>query len=416
MRIGLQTWGTDGDFFPFLALAVGLKDAGHEVSLAYTSIDGKDYSDHPLAKGIELIKADGGILAQKNINPYAIAAKPGSFKEYSKLLETYFDPFVDVMFEASEVLCSQSDLVIGHAVCHTLLTASEKHDCPRVSLVLTPLVVRSKYVSPVGIGLGPVLNSFLWSVGGYVATQTWFKKANTLRKAQSLAPIQSLQKELFTSDYLTIVAASSTLTERPKDWRSNIQMTGFLNLPSSELEWNMPNDLRAFIDEGEPPIYMTFGSCMQFDLQRSTQLLIEAAKTSGKRAIIQSDWSELGLDENPNIFRIEKAPHQTIFPHCSVIVHHGGAGTTQAALLSEKPSIVVAHGFDQPYSGKQLQLAQAGGNVFQRHKVTAKELADEIAVISNSSAIRQKASDIGARMKLENGVANAVQLILNLTI
>ena len=172
MRIGLQTWGTDGDFFPFLALAVGLKDAGHEVSLAYTSIDGKDYSDHPLAKGIELMKADGGIPIKKNVNPYAIAAKPGSFKEYSKLLETYFDPFVDAMFEASETLCSQSDLVIGHAVCHTLLTASEKHGCPRVSLVLTPLVVRSKFVSPVGMDLGPVLNSFLWSVGGYVATQT----------------------------------------------------------------------------------------------------------------------------------------------------------------------------------------------------------------------------------------------------
>jgi hypothetical protein len=31
MKIGLQTWGTDGDFMPFLALAIGLKKAGYNL-------------------------------------------------------------------------------------------------------------------------------------------------------------------------------------------------------------------------------------------------------------------------------------------------------------------------------------------------------------------------------------------------
>jgi sterol 3beta-glucosyltransferase len=42
--VGIQTWGSDGDIRPFVALANGLARAGHQVTLAVTSIDGKDYS------------------------------------------------------------------------------------------------------------------------------------------------------------------------------------------------------------------------------------------------------------------------------------------------------------------------------------------------------------------------------------
>ncbi len=416
MKIGLQTWGTDGDFFPFLALAIGLKEAGHEVILAYTSIDGKDYSNHPQAIGIDLIKADGGISAPIGVNPYAIAAKPGSFKEYSKLLSLYFDPFTEAMYSASRKLCQENDLVIGHAVCHTLLTASQKLNCPRVSLVLTPLVVRSKYVSPIGVNLGPFLNSFLWWIGGMVATASWFKTAKAIRKREGLTPITSLQEELFTSNLLTVIASSETLTQKPKDWAANIHMTGFLNLENLNSDWKMPPDLKEFIQNGDPPIYMTFGSCLQFDAQDSTQLLLEAAKLSGKRAIIQTSITNEELEQNPNVYILNSIPHSEVFPLCSLIVQHGGAGTTQAALLAGKPSIVVAHGFDQPYWGQQLQEAKVGGKVFQRAKITVDELAEEIKHVLASNLISKNASDIGAQMKTENGVEKAVQLISNLSI
>jgi hypothetical protein len=110
MRIGLQTWGTDGDFMPFLALSIGLKQAGHQVTLAYTSVDGKSYSSLSETHGIELIEANGGISARTDVNPYAIAAKPGSFREYSTLLKLYFDPFAEAMYSASEKLCRENDL------------------------------------------------------------------------------------------------------------------------------------------------------------------------------------------------------------------------------------------------------------------------------------------------------------------
>ena len=48
MRIGLQTWGSEGDIRPFVALADGLNEAGHEVTLVITSVEHKDYAHWPI--------------------------------------------------------------------------------------------------------------------------------------------------------------------------------------------------------------------------------------------------------------------------------------------------------------------------------------------------------------------------------
>lgn len=415
MKIGLQTWGTDGDFMPFLALAIGLREAGHEVSLAYTSVDGKDYSNRKDITGIKLIQADGGVKPNHELNPYALTTKPGSFAEYSKLLEMYFEPYTEAMYSASEQLCTENDLVIGHAACITLQLASEKHDCPRVSLVLTPLVVQSKFVSPIGKDLGAFLNSMMWKVGDLISSKVWFKKALAIRKQEGMQTIKSLQKQVFTSETSTIIAASESLIQVQSDWDESVKVTGFLNIPPASAAWKMPENLKVFLDAGEPPIYMTFGSCMQYDLENSTKLLVKAAKLSDKRVIIQSDWSNLSIDLNPNIYPISKAPHSEIFPHCSLIVHHGGAGTTQSALLAGKPSVIVPHGFDQPYWGKLLYDQGLAAIPIPKTSLTAHNLAGEMKWVATADHLKQKASDIGSRMEKENGVAKAVQLINDLT-
>lgn len=411
MRIGLQTWGTDGDFMPFLALAIGLKDSGHEVTLAYTSVDGKDYSDRQDVAGIKLIRANGNVAMQSDFNPYAIDARPGSFKEYSTLLKHYFEPFTEAMYDASEQLCTENELVIGHAACHTLLTASQKHGVKWISLVLVPLMVESKHVSPLGNNLGTFINSMMWRIGDKVSTKLWFKQGQAIRKREGLPPIKSLQKELFTSDVLTLVAASETIAPRQPDWNEKIQVTGFLDLPMAQSTWEMPEDLKAFLAAGEPPVFMTFGSCTQFDIDGATELMMKAAKISGKRTIVQSDWSRVPQPTDPNVFCIGRVPHAEVFPYCSLIVHHGGAGTTQAALLAGKPSVVVAHGFDQPYWAQQLAKLGVGGRPLNRSSVTPQQLSAEIRSVAAKPEMVFNAQNLGMVMNAENGVRRAISLL-----
>lgn len=414
MKIGLQTWGTDGDFFPFLALANGLKNAGNEVTLAYTSIDGKDYSNHPNAARIKLIRANGNASVEKAANPYALSTKPGSFQEYTKLLETYFDPFTESMYEASKELCKKNDLVIGHTVCHTLLTAGQKYNTPRVSLVLTPIVVRSKYTSPIGVNLGSTLHSLLWNIGGKFSTKTWFKRAKAIRKQEGLPPIQSLQKELFTSDFLTLVASSPEISRPQSDWTETTKMCGFLNLESNSKTESISEELKLFIDSGEPPVYMTFGSCMQYDEHASTSLLFEAAQKLNRRVIIQSNYPIPEIESHSTIFQVSRTPHLLVFPKCAAIVHHGGAGTTQAALLAGKPSVVVPHGFDQLYWAKQLESIGAAGKPILRQKLSSDKLVNELVKLLSNTFAAENASRIGKKMQKENGVAKAVEIISKL--
>jgi len=406
MKIGLQTWGTDGDVMPFLALAIGLRDAGHEVSLGYTSVDGRSYAARTDLQGIRLLEAKGA-NDLPNSNPYAIQAKAGSYSEYSQLLQRYFEPFTETMYAASEQLCAENELVIGHAACYTLHTASQKHSVPRISLVLVPLMLRSQHISPLGNNLGTFVNSMMWSIGDRVSTHSWFKNGKAIRQREGMQSILSLQKEVFRSDVMTIVAASEAVVPRQPDWATNIYVTSFLNMPESSNDAAIPYELQQFLQAGKAPIYMTFGSCMPFDLENSTQLLIDAARLSRRRVIIQSEWSKMEKPTDEDIYCVERMPHSTIFSRCSLIVHHGGAGTTQAALLARKPSVVVAHGFDQPYWGKQLERIGACSKTLLRHSVTARTLADAICQDVNSEA----AERIGARMRQENGVANAVKLI-----
>jgi UDP:flavonoid glycosyltransferase YjiC (YdhE family) len=43
MKIGIQTWGSNGDVRPMLALADGLQKAGHQVTLVVTPVDNQSY-------------------------------------------------------------------------------------------------------------------------------------------------------------------------------------------------------------------------------------------------------------------------------------------------------------------------------------------------------------------------------------
>jgi sterol 3beta-glucosyltransferase len=412
MKIGLQTWGSDGDILPFMALADGLSSAGHEVTVAYTSVDNKDYSQMGKAMNIKLIKAVENFEIETDGAIYDIMKTYDLLKELRLMLEMYFDPVVEEMYEASKTLCIKNDIVIGHVINHTLVTAAEKYNCPRVSLAFFPIAIPTKYVSPIGVSMGKWLNSLIWSFGDYIAGKKLFQSARELREKEGLPPIKSLQKELYTSEELTLLATSRELCQRQPDWGDNIEICGPLKPPKNDAQSEIPKDLHTFLDAGVPPVYITFGSCTQFDLENTTRLFIEAAKLSGNRAIIQSEWDKLSLNnDDPNIYKVNKIPHDQIFPHCSMIVHHGGAGTTQSALIAGKPSLVVAHAFDQPFWGKQLQRLGVAGKPLHRRSVTADKIARGIKKILSSPKILENSKSMGQTMKKENGVSRAIEAI-----
>jgi UDP:flavonoid glycosyltransferase YjiC (YdhE family) len=136
---------------------------------------------------------------------------------------------------------------------------------------------------------------------------------------------------------------SPTLLPKPKDWGSNISVSGFYFLPTTST-FQPPANLMDFIKAGEPPIYIGFGSIVVGNPEAMTNMVLEAIQIAGVRALMSKGWGGLGSNNiklPDNIFLLGNVPHSWLFDHVSAVVHHGGAGTTAAGLAAGKPTVVV---------------------------------------------------------------------------
>ena len=103
--------------------------------------------------------------------------------------------------------------------------------------------------------------------------------------------------------------------------------------------------LGAWLASGPAPIYIGFGSIVIDDPVALTNTLKAAIDITGVRAIISKGWSKLGgdieEDNDSNIFYLGDCPHEWLFQQVSVVIHHGGAGTTACGILNGKPTLIV---------------------------------------------------------------------------
>jgi len=118
-------------------------------------------------------------------------------------------------------------------------------------------------------------------------------------------------------------------------------------------------ELEAFLDAGEPPIYLGFGSISApADL---SQVMIQSARALGRRAILLRGWADLSLvDNEPDCIAIGEVNHQSLFKRVAAVVHHGGAGTTHAAARGGVPQVVIPQHYDQYYWADRVQQLGIG--------------------------------------------------------
>ena len=176
--------------------------------------------------------------------------------------------------------------------------------------------------------------------------------------------------------------------------------------------WQPPQELAAFLANGTPPVYVGFGSMSSRNPQRLTHIVIDAIKQTGIRAILATGWGGLIASDLPDsIHIIKQVPHHWLFPKCSAVVHHGGAGTTAAGLRAGRPTVICPFAFDQPYWGQRVFDLGVGSKPLRQSKLTATKLANAIVQVTQDASIRQNAQRLGERLQNEDGPGNAVTVI-----
>lgn len=413
MRIALATWGSAGDVRPLIALAAGFKRVGHEPTLLVTSVDDTDYRPLCSALGVPLRL----VPERTAIDLPALLAQSDGLRHQLRLLRNLFEAgylrFADDVFKAARELCADSDVAIGHFMALPLHAAAKLAAVPYVSVILWPGLVPTATRPPTGVpNLGRVLNRASWASLRWVFDHLLRTRVNQLWSGWGLPPIEHVIDDVMFSDLLTLLAASPTLQPAATDWPPHCSPCGELALPATGTAWNMPDRLRAFLAAGPAPVLMTLGSSQRLDPEHTADLLIAAARLAGGRALLQLSSAHHPVDSvDGDLYFLGPAPHAELLPRCAALVHHGGAGTSHAALRAGLPSVVVTFAAEQWAWGLALQRLGAALEPLSFRRTNAAQLAQRLQQTLAAPELRQAAAAAAARMRREDGVASAVQQV-----
>jgi sterol 3beta-glucosyltransferase len=416
MRIGIQTWGSEGDIRPFIALGHALTQRGHAVELLYTEISDRRYEHVAAALGFPARAVASPVIAGREREYEVGLAAIGARDQLSQgrvIFRELLEPVAEPIYQAALDLCSRSELLIHHFILHPARAAAEQTGTPQATVAFAHMLAPSRFVQPSGLpDLGPWANRLGWAVARCALNQTLLRKVNGFRRRKGVAPHRDLLREAWASPRLHLLASSPAfLDARPADWPASHQMCGFLALPAHEHETLDPQ-VDAFLKSGPPPVFMGFGSLMPADGHHRDETIAifeEAASRANCRAIIQANEDREAAPGR--VLLVRRTPHQIVFPRCAAVVHHAGAGTTHTTLRAGTPSVPVPHVADQFLWSKELHRLGAAPPMLRRTKWSAAALADRITQAVGNVRMKQAAMAVRDRMQSDDGPEVAAALI-----
>jgi sterol 3beta-glucosyltransferase len=404
MRICLSTIGSDGDVQPYLALGKRLIAAGHDVRLAAVG----RYAARSAAVGVPFVEIgrswDDEVMEARF---GALLQVKDPMRQLVMIMEIIKDPLIEMVPELTELLRGH-DLVITHPMSLAAIVAARVSGTPFITGHLGSLI-RSRNINPLGSDLGPFLNGLLWSVMRWMLRRSTDGILNEVVAAGGLPPWRDILFEANSSPLLDLLAVSPEVIPRDPLWPERYVGTGywFLEEPSF-----VPDPALAAFVEAEPPVVITFGSMGGVDAAKYTKKLADGVRGLGRRVILQAGWARLGEGELPeNMSLAGFVPHGWLFTRAACVVHHGGAGTTAAALRAGVPQVVVWHMGDQPSWGKMVERLGVGAKPRPHLKLEGAWLGATLRKVLADEAMAGRARALGAKIRAEDGTGVAVARI-----
>jgi sterol 3beta-glucosyltransferase len=404
VKFVVVTYGTEGDTRPLAALCRALTDAGHETRML-ADIATLGFAD---ALGVPTTALTGDIrnaLAPGGALSRAVKRESGFASTASALASIANANTEAWMREVAAAGKGCDAIIVSGLAAFVGLSVAEYLGITAIGTGFIPITPTREFASPfLRPGMVPhwlnrashrFVNGWLWRA---------FRDSTNAARASvcGLAPRQNVW-----TDHPMLYGVSRHLVPNPGDWPGTACVCGQWMPPSPD--WAPPQALSDFIQAGEPPIYVGFGSMAGFDRPR---LLIElTAAVAGRRAVFYPGWSGVDASEFPaNFFVVGDTPHSWLFPRMSLVIHHGGAGTTHSAARAGVPSVVVPFAGDQFFWADRLRRIGAAAGPVSGKNLRAAALASSIE-FAESAEVRSRASALGAKMSIEDGLGAAISAI-----
>ncbi|QVL30400.1 glycosyltransferase [Telmatocola sphagniphila] len=407
MHAILASFGTDGDVFPYIGLGIRLRERGHRVTLVVP----EPYRARAELLGFEFLP----IVSQSEINE--VLQNPSLWHPYwgGRVMSKWATRFIERQYDQlSNVASDPQSILVANPGVSAARLLQEKQSRRVVSLVLQPGVIPSIDSPPTMPGgltppswLPRPIAQLYW-LGVDLAGYALFGLAlNKVRKKIGLKPVYRIFQWWLSPD-LTIGLFPDWYASPQSDWPASLRLVGFGDFDGSR-SLELPDELRKFCEMPGPLISFTTGTGVTHG-SGYFRTAVKACQSLGLRGVLLSKNLHQVPRDLPSSIRVcSYAPFRALFPHCAAVVHHGGIGTTAAALASGTSQLILPLAWDQPDNAERVRKLGAGNWLGPRQR-TSKHIVRGLNEILNP-IVKARCETLAERMKGKDGLVQAVEML-----
>ncbi len=365
MHVILATVGTDGDVFPHVGLGAALRARGHRVTLAapepYRSrADALGLEFRPLVTAAEF----GRMVADPDLwHPLRSGVMMARWG--GPMVPRQYDLLAGLAREPGSVLVANPGVLAARLV-------QEKLGTPTASLLLQPGLLPSSAAPPEMPGgltipawLPRPLRGLYWlgvDAAGYALVA---RSLNPVRAGLGLPPVRRVFRWWLSPDLVIGLFPGWYAAPQP-DWPLQLCLAGFGRFDGARGE--LPEDVRTFCEDGPPPVAFTLGTGMRH-AAGFFRTAVAACEALGVRGLLLTKYPDVVPARlPPGVRHCAYAPFRRLLPLCGAVVHHGGIGTTAAALEAGCPQLVLPLAWDQPDNAARVAALGVGRRLGPRQR------------------------------------------------
>ncbi|MFE2412167.1 glycosyltransferase [Kitasatospora sp. NPDC059408] len=410
MRVALLTAGSRGDAAPYTGLGHALERAGHRVTLVtharFASLaEDAGIGFHPLPVDPRAeLETERGRALRRSANDVEQRAR--AFLLARQGARQMAEGLLAAAQEADVLLVSSSLQLPGH-------TLAEGLGLPGMGVYLQPLHATGEFAPSVMStrSLGPVGNRIAARAVNAAVDAVYSETARTLRARLGLPPrsTRAARHARERQRWSVRHGFSPLVVPRPRDWRPELTVDGYwwqYDPPGAGL----PQRVRDFLAAGPPPVFVGLGSIPVRDPARLGATVVRALRAAGLRGVVQRGWGGLEADGD-DMLTVDDLPHAVLFPQTAAVVHHGGAGTTAAALRAGVPAVPLPLQLDTGFWAARLAALGVAPRAVPLRGLTAPALTAALLRVTTDPSYRERARALGARIRAEDGTAPVVAAV-----
>ena len=416
MRIAVLAVGSRGDIQPLVALAAGLRTAGHEVTVATSPVHARLVHGAKVAF-VPLEGDPNDLMAAAQGQAWLASGRNPA--RFLGRLRGLVEPLADELLEDAFGACEGADAVVWTPLSPMGYHLAEALGIPGPLAALQPITPNGEFAcpplpdlplprflaAPYNAGASLLVEEAAWLLFRSMASR-WRARLG-LPSAPLLSPYARMRR----LGAAVVYGFSPRVVPKPASWGKRVEVTGYWFRDGGS--WSEPPQaLERFLEAGSAPIGITFGDMVGGLANRALEVALEALSFTGERAVVIGG----DLDRVPSrlldlVFPLAEAPHEGLFPQLSMVVHHGDAGTTAAALRAGVPSVVVPFFADQQFWARRVHRMGAAPRPVPASRVSPADLVVAFDRALHDPSIRAHAALAGRLLGAEDGVGHAVLAI-----